>query len=151
LSGFLLAVPSNLPRERSHLATEAIAWLISTESGKAYAPTMLPVAPRFAVSADPEMKAGSPVIRFIQQQAQKGLLHTAHRPDTVDFTRIEAILGDEIHAAMRKDKSDRSALASAALRINRVARDGDQSPPDASTGVPNAWGQSTASVQPAQV
>ena len=125
LSGFLLAVPANLPRERSRLATEAIAWLISTESGRAYTQTMLPVAPRFAVSADPEMKAGSPVIRFIQQQAQKGLLHTAHRPNTAHFTRIEAILGDEIHAAMRKEKSDRAALATAALRIKALARDTD--------------------------
>ncbi|TGT57780.1 extracellular solute-binding protein [Mesorhizobium sp. M00.F.Ca.ET.170.01.1.1] len=117
LSGFLLAIPTNLPKERARLAIEAVGWLISAKSDQ-QREHGLPMAPRFAT--DSEMKASSRVLSFIHDLAQKGLLHTQHRPATPRFPQIEAILGEEVHAALRREKDDVSALNSAALRISRL-------------------------------
>lgn len=120
LSGFLLAIPANLPRERARMAIEAIGWLISAEASDAPSQQNLPVAPRFAVGANPDRKAGSRTLNFMQDLAVKGLLHIQHRPLTPHFPMIEEILGDEIHAALRGDKPDACALAEAARRIEAL-------------------------------
>jgi multiple sugar transport system substrate-binding protein len=121
LSGFLLAIPANVPRERARLAVEAIGWLISAESGNQTNGHGLPLAPRFATTADPEMKACYAAVSFVNDLARKGLIHTRHRPATPHYASIEAILGDEIHAALRGDRPDDVVLSSAARRVARLA------------------------------
>ncbi|MGB6119885.1 MAG: extracellular solute-binding protein [Mesorhizobium sp.] len=121
LSGFLLAVPANVPRERARLAAEAIGWLISTESGQ-QSGHGLPLAPRFATAADPEMKASYPVISFMGDLARKRLVHTRHRPATPYYGSIEEIVGEEIHAALRGAQSDDAAIANIGHRVADLAR-----------------------------
>jgi multiple sugar transport system substrate-binding protein len=120
LSGFLLAVPANLAPDRAELAWEAIGWLVSTES-RAGAGGSLPVVPRFSVAADPEARASAALTGFLDAQARQRLLHTRHRPLTPNFARIETILGEEIHAALSRERPDREALARAAQRISRLS------------------------------
>jgi multiple sugar transport system substrate-binding protein len=86
---------------------------------KAHVKNGFPIAPRFSVSADPEAAASSPIVRFVDQLAKKNLLHTWQRPNIPQYSAIERILGEEVHDALSSAKSDRTALADAADRINR--------------------------------
>lgn len=121
LSGFLLAIPGNVPRERARLAAEAIGWLISTESGH-QSGHGLPLAPRFATAADPEMKASYPVVSFMNDLARKGLVHTRHRPATPHYGSIEQVVGEEIHAALRGTQTDEAAMGNIRRRVGNLAR-----------------------------
>jgi multiple sugar transport system substrate-binding protein len=58
-------------------------------------------------------------VRFVDQLAKKNLLHTWQRPNIPQYSAIERILGEEVHDALSGAKSDRTALADAADRINR--------------------------------
>jgi multiple sugar transport system substrate-binding protein len=119
IGGFLFCIPSNLPEARVELAADAIAWMASREAMKAHVKNGFPIAPRFSVSADPEAAASSPIVRFVDQLAKKNLLHTWQRPNIPQYSAIERILGEEVHDALSGAKSDRTALADAADRINR--------------------------------
>jgi multiple sugar transport system substrate-binding protein len=122
LGGFLLAVPANLPEERVDAAFEAIRWMTSPESIRSQLATGFPVLPRFSVSADPETSGGSSLIPFVNDLARRSLLKTWQRPPLPCYSRVEAILGEEIHAALRGDKSDQAALAGAQARIEATLR-----------------------------
>ncbi|MDZ7874085.1 MAG: extracellular solute-binding protein [Rhizobium sp.] len=119
IGGFLFCIPSNLPEERVELAADAIAWMASREAMKAHVKNGFPIAPRFSVSADPEAAASSPIVRFVDQLAKKNLLHTWQRPNIPQYSAIERILGEEVHDALSGIKTDKTALADAADRINR--------------------------------
>ncbi|MBX3569187.1 MAG: extracellular solute-binding protein [Rhizobiaceae bacterium] len=120
IGGFLLAVPSNLPEDRRQSAIRAIEMMTSRETPKSCAPSGLPVSSNFRLSADPEMKAGSPVANFVDKWAAKGLLQTWQRPAIPQFHAIDTILGEEIHAALSRSKSDACALRDATLRMERA-------------------------------
>jgi multiple sugar transport system substrate-binding protein len=120
IGGFLFCIPTNLPEERVELAADAIAWMASREAMKAHVKNGFPVAPRFSVSADPEAAASSPIVRFIDELAKKNLLHTWQRPNIPQYTQIERILGKEIHAILRKDRSPRDGLEAAARAIDLI-------------------------------
>ncbi|TWF59132.1 extracellular solute-binding protein [Neorhizobium alkalisoli] len=122
IGGFLFCIPSNLPDERVELAADAIAWMASREAMKAHVKNGFPVAPRFSVSADPEAAASSPIVRFVDQLAKKGLLHTWQRPNIPQYSVIESILGTAIHDALRGVVDDREALSLAATKINQTLR-----------------------------
>ncbi|MGA7816954.1 extracellular solute-binding protein, partial [Caballeronia sp.] len=100
LGGFLLAVPSNLPPDRAALAQQAIRWMTSSEAMRSSARSGFPVAPRFSVSSDPELNAISPIVSFVDGLARNGQICNAMRPLTPVYTRIEEILGIEIHNAL---------------------------------------------------
>lgn len=139
IGGYLLAVPSNLPEDRVELAVEAISWMTSREAMKAHVKNGFPIAPRFAVSADPEAAASSPIVRFVDRLARRNLLHTWQRPPVPQYTAIERVLGEEIHDALTGAKSDLAALQSASQRIERILgreRDADLSPELSPTGAP---------------
>ena len=120
VGGFLLAVPSNLPPERAALALQSIKWMTSSNAMRSQVRNGFPVAPRFSVSSDPVMRATSPIVGFVDGLAQQDLLSTAMRPLTPIYTRIEEILGEEIHDAMAGRVSDQEALQKAHLRIQRI-------------------------------
>lgn len=122
IGGFLFCIPNNLPEERVEIAADAIAWMASREAMKAHVKNGFPVAPRFSVSADPEAAASSPIVRFVDQLAKKGLLHTWQRPNIPQYSVIENILGTAIHDALRGIIDDREALSLAASKINLALR-----------------------------
>ncbi len=122
VGGFLFCIPTNLPAERVELAADAIAWMASREAMKAHVKNGFPVAPRFSVSADPEAAASSPIVRFVDELAKKNLLHTWQRPNIPQYTKVERILGIEIHAILSKEKSVQGGLEAAAREIDEALR-----------------------------
>jgi len=124
IAGFLLAVPSNLPEERVSLAVEAIAWMTSEDAMKAHAENGFPIAPRFAVTPDPEAVAVSPIVRFVDRLARRKLLQTWQRPPLPQYTAIEHVIGEEIHDALTGAKSDYAALRDASARVESILRKG---------------------------
>jgi multiple sugar transport system substrate-binding protein len=101
IGGFLLCIPSNLPGNRIERAFEAIAWMTSPEAMKANVQNGFPVAPRFSVSADPEAAATSPIVSVVERLAKRNLLKGWPRPPVPEYPSLEAILGEEIHRALR--------------------------------------------------
>ena len=122
MGGFLLCVPSNLPEEKVELAFEAISWMTSPQAMKANVQNGFPVAPRFSVSADPEASATSPIVSIVDRLAKRNLLKSWPRPPVPEYRTIEAILGDEIHRALRKEISDQQALQRAQDQIDDVMK-----------------------------
>jgi len=120
IGGFLLCIPSNLPPERIELAFEAIAWMTSPEAMKANVQNGFPVAPRFSVSADPEAAATSPIVSVVDKLAKLGMLKAWPRPPVPEYLALEAILGEEIHRALRREVGDPEALRSAQAQVDHV-------------------------------
>jgi multiple sugar transport system substrate-binding protein len=123
IGGFLLCVPSNLSENRIERAFEAIAWMTSPEAMKANVRNGFPVAPRFGVSADPEAAATSPIISVVDRLAKRNLLKGWPRPPVPEYLSLEAILGEEIHRALRGEVSDQAALSNAQAEADRVMRE----------------------------
>jgi multiple sugar transport system substrate-binding protein len=117
LGGFFLAVPSNLPPERAALAQQAIRWMTSSEAMRSSVQNELPVAPRFSVSSDPDLNVVSPIVSFVDNLARNGLICNSMRPLTPVYTRIEEILGVEIHNALCGLTSHVDALRSAHTKV----------------------------------
>ncbi len=122
LGGFLLAVPANLPEARVEAAFEAIRWMTSREAIQTHIRTGFPVLPRFSMSADPEMAAGSPVVHAVNELARRDLLQTWQRAPLPQYIAIETVLGDEIHAALRGDKPPSAALRDAQGAIEGILK-----------------------------
>ncbi len=122
LGGFLLAIPSSVPEERARLAFEAISWVASPEAMKKHATNGLPVAPRFSVAADPEVAATSPIVRFVDTLAQRGLLCTWQRPPVPEYRQIEFVLGNRIHSALSGELTVNEALALCQSEVDQVMR-----------------------------
>jgi multiple sugar transport system substrate-binding protein len=120
VGGFVLAVPSNLPSKRAALALQSIQWMTSSNAMRSQVRNGLPVAPRFSVSSDPEMRATSPIVGFVDSLAQQQLLSRDMRPLTPVYTRIEEVLGEVIHDAIAGKVSDLDALHHAHVRIQRL-------------------------------
>lgn len=122
IGGFLLCIPMNLPEERIELAFEAIEWMTSPEAMKANVQNGFPVAPRFSVSADPEAAATSPIVSIVDRLAKRNMLKSWPRPPVPEYLSLEAILGEEIHRALRCEVSDRTALKAAQEQADKVMR-----------------------------
>lgn len=122
IGGFLLCIPRNLSEERAKLAFEAIAWMASPEAMKENVRNGFPVAPRFSVAADPEAAATSPIVSVVDKLAKRNLLKSWPRPPVPEYRAIEAILGEEIHRALRGDVSDKAALAGAQSAVDKLMR-----------------------------
>jgi len=120
MGGYLLTIPANLAEERVNLAAEAISWMTSHDAMKAHVTNGFPIAPRFSVSADPETVMTSPLVGVVEKFARRKLLHSWQRPAIPQYAEIEAVLGDETHAALTGRKSDGAALRSASDRIASI-------------------------------
>ncbi|MFB9268533.1 extracellular solute-binding protein [Bradyrhizobium erythrophlei] len=123
LGGFLLAIPANIGEDRAKMAFEAISWMASPSAMKAHAKNGFPVAPRFSVSADPEVARSSPIVQFVDRLARRDQLHGWQRPPVPEYTHIERILGEEIHDALSGAKDDAQALRAAQQRIDALMRE----------------------------
>ena len=113
MGGFLLAVPANLPEHRAQRAHEAIASMASPDAMRVHAKNGFPVVPRFSVAADPEAAAGSPLIGVVDSLVKRNLISTWQRPPVPQYTRIESVLGEVLHRALRRECSDAVALREA--------------------------------------
>lgn len=120
IGGFLLAIPSNVPDERAELAFEALSWMASPQAMKKNVTNGLPVAPRFSVAADPEVARMSPIVRFVEKLAQRGMLCTWQRPPIPEYRQIEAVLGNRIHAALSGELTVDEALLRAQAEVDQV-------------------------------
>jgi multiple sugar transport system substrate-binding protein len=123
IGGFLLMVPASLPPERARLAFEAISWMASPAAMKEHVKNGFPVAPRFSVSADPEAAASTPIVSFVDRLARQNKIQNWQRPPIPEYHVIEAILGDEIFAALNGDCSDEDALTRSQNRIDAAMRE----------------------------
>ena len=117
VGGFLLAIPNYIDAERKREVVNAIAWMASPEAMKAHVQNGFPVAPRFSVCADPEALASSPIVSFVDRMARRHELNTWSRPAVPDYVAIEAVLGNEIFAAVFEGKEPQRALADAEATI----------------------------------
>jgi multiple sugar transport system substrate-binding protein len=122
LGGFLLAVPSNLADARVEAAFAAIRWMTSCEAIQTHIKTGFPVLPRFSMSADPETAAGSPIVYAVNELAKRNLLHTWQRAPLPQYSRIEAILGEQIHSILRKESAPEYGLGKAQQAIESLMR-----------------------------
>ncbi|WP_298493193.1 extracellular solute-binding protein [uncultured Maritimibacter sp.] len=123
VGGFHLMIPSNLSEDRVQLAFDAITWMCSPEVMKEHVSEGFPVAPRFSVAADPEAAASSPVMGVVDRLLRSNSVCTWSRPAVPEFHGIETVLGEEIHAALRGDLTDREALERAQGRIDALLRE----------------------------
>ena len=122
IGGFLLAIPANVPDDRAELAFHGMSWMASPESMKKHVTNGFPLAPRFSVAADPEAVASSPMVRFVDTLAQKGMLCAWQRPPVGEYSQIEHILGHQIHRALRGEMSNMAALEAAQNDIDALMR-----------------------------
>ncbi len=118
VGGFHLMIPTNLDEDRVALAFDAISWMCSPEVMKEHVSEGFPVAPRFSVAADPEAAASSPVMGVVSRLLKSNSVCTWSRPAVPEYHGIEAVLGREIHAALRGDITDREALERAQRAID---------------------------------
>lgn len=122
IGGFLLSIPSNVPEARARLAFEAISWMASPEAMKKHATNGMPVAPRFSVAADPDVAATSPIVRFVDTLAKRGMLCTWQRPPVPEYRQIEFVLGNRIHSALSEDITVDEALRLAQSEVDQIMR-----------------------------
>jgi multiple sugar transport system substrate-binding protein len=123
LGGFVLAVPSNLPEPRVELAFEAIRWMTSCEAIQTHIKTGFPVVPRFSMSADPEIAEGLQIVSAINDLARRDLLQTWQRPPIPQYTRIEVVLGEVVHAYLRGEKPLLTTLNDAQSAIEKILKE----------------------------
>ena len=100
-----------------------IAAAAAPEALKANVQNGFPVAPRFSVAADPEAAATSPIVSVVDRLAKRNLLKGWPRPPVPEYLSLEAILGEEIHKALRGETTNKQALANAQARADHVMRD----------------------------
>jgi len=123
IGGFVLGIPSNINPKRREFAWNSLLWLTSPEVIKLLVTHGGIVSPRFSVAADPEVRQLSPVIAAVDEMAKRGELRLWPRPPVAEYQKIIDILGEEIHAMLRRDKTIKAALANAQNRIDKMMRD----------------------------
>jgi len=122
VGGYALGIPANLAPERRAAAWQALVTLTSSEACKTYMLNGSLVSPRFSVSADPEVRAMSPLIGAIDGMAHAGQLQYWPRPPAPEITDVIAICGEELHDMCRGLKSLEQALTDAQNRADRLMR-----------------------------
>lgn len=122
LGGYALAIPSNIAPERIYPIWTALTSLTSEQTVKLYIENGSLVSPRFSVSHDPEVQKISPLISIVDEMARFGVLQMWPRPPVPEITDIIAIVGEEMHDALRGDKSVADALVNSQNRADVLMR-----------------------------
>jgi multiple sugar transport system substrate-binding protein len=122
LGGYALAIPSNIAPERIDPIWTALTSLTSERTVKLYIENGSLVSPRFSVSQDPEVQKISPLISIVDEMARFGVLQMWPRPPVPEITDIIAIVGEEMHDALRGDKSVPDALMNSQNRADALMR-----------------------------
>jgi multiple sugar transport system substrate-binding protein len=123
IGGLVLGIPSNIDPKRRDFAWNSLLWLTSPEVIKMLVTRGGIVSPRFSVAADPEVRKLSPVIAAVDEMAKRGELRLWPRPPVAEYQKIIDILGEEIHAMLRRRKTIKAALNAAQNRIDRMMRE----------------------------
>jgi len=120
LGGFVLAIPANLPPERKAIASDIIGWMSTPQAVMARARDGFPLSSLFSLVGDPEAGANSPIYNLAKSLAQKRLLHVWQRPPIPQYIQIETVLGEEIHDALSRRKTNKEALEAANRRVKEI-------------------------------
>ncbi|MEQ9690970.1 MAG: hypothetical protein RLO48_14670 [Bauldia litoralis] len=122
LGGYALAIPANIDSARADPVWVALRALTSPSAVKLYATNGSLAFPRFSVSADPEVRAMSPMIGAVEDMARRGLMQMWPRPPIPEVSDIIAIAGEEIHDMLAGDNSAKQALTNAQNRVDALMR-----------------------------
>ena len=122
VGGFCLSIPANLGEERQMKAWRLIAYLTQPELMKWYAQNGSLVSPRFSTSADPEVRAMSPIISAVDAMEKRGELRIWPRPPIPEFHGISRVLGEEIFNMLSGRISPEVSLKQAQNRVDGVLR-----------------------------
>lgn len=117
VGGFLLCIPTNIAPSRHALAVEALTWMSSREAMRVNLQEGFPIAPRFSMTTELEGRRHPKLFNVVRHLANQNLLATWQRPPVPAYTKIEKILGEEVHDALLRVKTDRQALSDAQRRI----------------------------------
>jgi multiple sugar transport system substrate-binding protein len=123
IGGLVLGIPANINPKRREFAWSALVWLTSPEVVKLLVTHGGIVSPRFSVAADPDVRKLSPVIAAVDEMAKRGELRLWPRPPVAEYQKIIDILGEEIHAMLRREKTIKAALNKAQDRIDKMMRE----------------------------
>jgi multiple sugar transport system substrate-binding protein len=122
IGGYALAIPANVEPARFDPIWTALTSLTSAQAVKLYIENGSLVSPRFSVSQDPEVQKISPLISIVDEMARSGVLQMWPRPPVPEITNIIAIVGEEMHDALRGDKSIFAALENSQNRADALMR-----------------------------
>ncbi|WGI26714.1 extracellular solute-binding protein [Halomonas alkaliantarctica] len=122
IGGYALAIPANLASERVEAVWTALRHLTSANMSKLYIMNGSLVTPRFSVSQDPEVSALSPLIKIVDDMAQKDILQAWPRPPVPGITDLISIAGNEIFEVLDGRRSIKRALSIALERADKVMR-----------------------------
>lgn len=122
IGGFSLAIPASLPPRRVQTAWKVMEYLTRPEMMKWYVQDGNLTSPRFSTSADPEVQASSKLIGRIDEMERRGEVQIWPRPPIPEFSDMLRIIGDEIHAMLRREQSIREALQRSQKQIDSLMR-----------------------------
>jgi multiple sugar transport system substrate-binding protein len=122
IGGFVLAIPGNLDTQHVNRAWRLIAYLTSPELMKWYVLNGNLVSPRFSTSADPEVRAISPIISAVDAMERRGQLQLWPRPPVAEFHAITRILGEHIFEMLYGNSSIGACLSRAQNEVDAVMR-----------------------------
>ncbi|NNU82131.1 extracellular solute-binding protein [Halovulum dunhuangense] len=122
IGGFSLAIPANLPPDRTRRAWRAMEYLTRPELIKWYVQKGNLSSPRFSTSADPEVLATSPIIGRIDEMERRGEIQIWPRPPIPEFNDILKVLGDRIYMMLQGAVTIDAALSAAQNEIDAIMR-----------------------------
>ena len=122
VGGYVLGIPKNVHPERRDALEHSIALLTSAEACKLYMLNGSLVSPRFSVSADPEVRALSPIVESVDAMARAGQLQFWPRPPAPEIADIITICGEELHDMLRGLRTIEDALSNAQNRADTLMR-----------------------------
>lgn len=120
IGGFSLAIPAGMDDQRKNGAWKMMEYLTRPEMLKWYVQNGNPSSPRFSTSADPEVRSASPLIGLIDGLEQRGAVQSWPRPAIPEFSQLLHVLGEEVHAMLRREKTTSAALNSAQNRVDQI-------------------------------
>ena len=122
LGGYAIAIPANIAPERVPSVWTALQTFTSAHAMRLYTMNGSLACARKSVSAEPQVRALSPMLSAIDDMASRGFVKMWPRPPTPDISEIITIAGEEIHDALVGHKPVIAALAEAQNRADRLMR-----------------------------
>jgi multiple sugar transport system substrate-binding protein len=120
LGGWSIGIPTALPDERKKLAWEVIKWLTTKEKMAEYTKHGDCISPRKSVSADPDVIARCPVIKAVDEFANKNEINSWQRPPVPELQQVVDVLGAEMHEMLSGKKTPEEATAESQRLVDRI-------------------------------
>jgi multiple sugar transport system substrate-binding protein len=122
VGGYVLGIPTNLPKERRADAAEALIVFTSAEAQKLYVENGSRTSPRYSVGADPEVRRLSPIFEAVDGMSWRDELQFWPRPPVPQISEIIKVCGEEFHDMLRGIATPREALKKAQARAEAVMK-----------------------------